>query len=181
MKTLTSLPGLVVLAVAIAAGRPVEAQGYSVQDGYGLGLGIGYGSAYGAPGGRCGGHLNGFAPFGGVIMSPPREDLPYFAKFPPVYYSGIVARPYGISPYAAPPGIVPVEMTVAPPPQPALIKNPFYVPVSDDGVENGAATEEASGRESQEHPTGPRAKKGPATSAQRIVNPFYAVPELAAD
>lgn len=63
----------------------------------------------------------------------PREQPPYFATFPPVYYSGIVKRPYGISPYAAPAGIVPVELTIA---QPLTVTNPFFqnevTPVSDE-------------------------------------------------
>ena len=63
----------------------------------------------------------------------PREQPPYFAKYPPVYYSGKVSRPYGISPYAAPPGVAPVEMSV---PQPVTVKNPFFdvevAPVSNE-------------------------------------------------
>ncbi len=53
-----------------------------------------------------------------------REDLPYFSKFPPVYYSGKVKRPYGVSPYAAPPGIIPVEMNAVPVAQ--KVMNPFF-------------------------------------------------------
>ena len=48
--------------------------------------------------------------FGGGF-SRPRAQPPYFAQFPPVYYSHAVKRPYGISPYAAPAGIVPVELS----------------------------------------------------------------------
>lgn len=62
----------------------------------------------------------------------PREQPPYFAQFPPVYYSHIVRRPYGISPYAAPAGIAPVEMTA---PVPLTVKNPFFnevAPVSNE-------------------------------------------------
>jgi len=52
---------------------------------------------------------------------------PYFAEFPPVYYNGIVRRPYGISPYAAPAGVVPVEMQVATESiEPSVVKNPFF-------------------------------------------------------
>jgi len=39
-----------------------------------------------------------FAYFGGAIQTPP-----YFATNPPVYYGSRYARPYGISPYPAPP------------------------------------------------------------------------------
>lgn len=69
-----------------------------------------------------------------------REEPPYFAKFPPVYYSGIVPRPYGISPYAVPAGIAPVEMSV---PVPVTINNPFFqneaIPVSNDPKPEPAA------------------------------------------
>lgn len=35
-----------------------------------------------------------------------QRGIPHFAAFPPVYYSHIVPRPYGYSPYAYVPGIV---------------------------------------------------------------------------
>jgi len=60
------------------------------------------------------------------------EQPPHFARFPPVYYSHIVRRPYGISPYAAPPGIAPVELSI---PAPKTVKNEFFnsniAPVSE--------------------------------------------------
>ena len=63
--------------------------------------------------------------FGGFRAS--REQPPYFAKFPPVYYSHAVKRPYGISPFAAPAGIVPVEITHAPKQsKPVVIHNPYF-------------------------------------------------------
>jgi hypothetical protein len=48
-----------------------------------------------------------------------------------VYYSqDIVARPYGVSPFAAPPGIVPVEMGAV---VPLHQSNPYFVePVPSD-------------------------------------------------
>lgn len=53
----------------------------------------------------------------------PREQPPYFAMHPPVYYSDqIIRRPYGVSPFAAPAGIMPVEMQLAP--KPKRIVNP---------------------------------------------------------
>ncbi len=57
-------------------------------------------------------------------------NLPYFAEFPPVYYSQeIVRRPYGVSPYAAPPGIVPAEYELRFASKPALhIVNPYGQP-----------------------------------------------------
>ena len=84
--------------------------------------------------------------FGGSFLTP-REQPPYFAKFPPVYYSGIVKRPYGVSPYAVPPGITPVEMTV---PQTITIKNPFFdgevAPVSDKEKAAPAESKKSEGK-----------------------------------
>lgn len=77
------------------------------------------------PGGCCQQGLNGI---GGLeINRLRREQPPYFAKFPPVYYSHVVKRPYGISPYAAPAGVMPVEMAYAKPvAKPVAINNPFF-------------------------------------------------------
>jgi hypothetical protein len=36
--------------------------------------------------------------------------IPYYALFPPVYYSYPVARPYGYSPFAYPPGTITPEI-----------------------------------------------------------------------
>lgn len=94
---------LAALIVTSATATDATAQTYN--NGYGFGTGIG--QSFGA--------RRSFA------------RPPYFAEFPPVYYSGIVRRPYGISPYAAPAGIAPVELS-----QPVVhaqritIKNPFF-------------------------------------------------------
>lgn len=76
-----------------------------------------YGSGYGFGAGIAANQ------FGGRGFTTPRAQPPYFAQFPPVYYSGIVRRPYGISPFAAPSGIAPVELSS---PVPLTIANPFY-------------------------------------------------------
>jgi hypothetical protein len=49
--------------------------------------------------------------------------MPYYALYPPVYYSYPVARPYGYSPFAYPPGTITPEA----PPQAAAVefRNPF--------------------------------------------------------
>lgn len=101
---------LLAVAVAIAAvfvftESNANAQGFA--NGYQFGTGVN--SAYNL----------------GFRSYTPREQLPYFAKFPPVYYSSIVARPVGISPYAAPPGIAPVEMLHAPV-KSVTVVNPFF-------------------------------------------------------
>jgi len=86
-----------------------------------------YGSGYGY---GAGFFANQFGHRGFIT---PREQPPYFAQYPPVYYNGIVSRPYGVSPFAVPAGITPVEMTVPPP---VSIKNPFFdnpvAPVSEE-------------------------------------------------
>ena len=117
MRILLSL-ALVLTTMAVFT-ESSEAQ---LADGYRFGSGVGFSR--------------------GLFFGPrlvPREQPPYFAQFPPVYYSGIVRRPYGISPYAAPPGIAPVELSV---PQPVTVKNPFFekevAPVSNEKSEKPA-------------------------------------------
>lgn len=52
------------------------------------------------------------------------DSIPYFALYPPVYYSYSVPRTYGYSPFAYPPGVMTPEVeSVAP----AVMINP-YVP-----------------------------------------------------
>jgi len=102
---------MAVVALAFTSTSDASAQSYF--NGYGFGTGIGQS------------FRGGFG--GGSRFTAP----PYFAQFPPVYYNGIVRRPYGISPFAAPPGIVPVESTIhAEIPQPRRIHNPFVNPAS---------------------------------------------------
>jgi hypothetical protein len=53
------------------------------------------------------------------------DNLPYFALHPPVYYSHVVPRPYGYSPFAYLPNVLTPE--VVPHIEPVTIMNP-YVP-----------------------------------------------------
>lgn len=110
-----------VFAVTVMTDSSANAQCNT--SGYGFGVGvnqarIGGGYAFGGRQGFGGGGLLG--PVNSVRRF---EEPPYFAKFPPVYYSGIVKRPYGISPYAAPAGIAPVEMSI---PVPVTVKNKYF-------------------------------------------------------
>jgi hypothetical protein len=69
----------------------------------------------GLGGGGFGGGLGGWwtgIPYG-FIQSP--EQLPYFSKYPPVYYSHPVARTYGYSPFAYPPGYMTPDLQAAAP------------------------------------------------------------------
>ncbi len=109
---------LILAAIITISGAVGSVNTACGQDFYGNGYGLGLGAnqAFPFPG------QNAWAGFS------TREEPPYFAKFPPVYYSHIVRRPYGVSPYAAPPGIAPVEMQAQYQPVPEVIVNPYFAP-----------------------------------------------------
>ena len=136
--------------IAVVGDTTASAQ--SLQSGYEFGTGLksagfgvyppyGYAGPQLATSGRYGsgygfgsGFYRGRGFIGAGIFTRQRlEEPPYFAKFPPVYYSHVVKRPYGVSPFAAPSGIVPVEMSV---PAPLSLKNPYFqsevAPVSNE-------------------------------------------------
>jgi hypothetical protein len=54
------------------------------------------------------------------------EYVPYFAKHPPVYYSYVVRRPYGLSPYPWPP-VVRTGATAGTVKAGPIARNPFVV------------------------------------------------------
>lgn len=58
--------------------------------------------------------------------------LPYYALYPPVYYSEPVARPYGFSPFALPPGKMPAEGIVFEAAEPEVTINPYFKPSKPD-------------------------------------------------
>ncbi len=124
------------LALALSYGpQTANAQiGANIGGDLGLNLSGGYGVHH-IFGGRS---LHEFArtiprAFGG-------NDLPYFALFPPVYYSHVVPRPYGYSPFALPPGVQPAEAIAGPPEEATEIINPFYHP--NDEEKQSELTEE---------------------------------------
>lgn len=87
--------------------------------------------------------------------------LPYFSLFPPVYYSTPVARPYGFSPFALPPGVQPAEGIVGPG-EPQMTVNPFFNQEQNDdadGEENEDADEPAQNQQ--------------AKRRQVVTNPFF--------
>ncbi len=47
-------------------------------------------------------------------LSQSQDQLPYFSKYPPVYYSYPVARTYGYSPFAYPPGFMTPDLQQLP-------------------------------------------------------------------
>jgi hypothetical protein len=56
------------------------------------------------------------------------QNVPYYAAFPPVYYSAPVPRSYGYSPFAYPPGTMTPEVVETVSAQ--EIVNPYMVPTS---------------------------------------------------
>ncbi len=68
----------------------------------------------------------GFAGYGGYNVYTNSDRPPFYAMFPPVYYSYPVPRPYGYSPFAYPPGTMTPEVlsgAVA-----STITNPYVSP-----------------------------------------------------
>lgn len=110
--------GLVVAIAMTACLSDATAQAQVYQDGYRFGAGIRANHYNGVINGRFDGGINRR-----LLTRYELEQPPYFAKYPPVYYSHVVKRPYGISPYAAPAGIAPVEMSFG---IPISVKNPFF-------------------------------------------------------
>jgi hypothetical protein len=97
----------------------------------------------------------------GRLYSVLSQNVPHFAAFPPVYYSVPVARTYGYSPFAYPPGVMtPEVMTV----EPLSIINPF-IDASTTGTAD--ATEAPMDRT-----TAAPVKAAPLA----IINPFVASP-----
>ncbi len=80
-----------------------------------------------------------------------QDYVPYYAMHPPVYYSYVVPRPYGYSPFAYPPGTFTPEPRRA---EPLVVPNPF-VPATQ-------------GRDGPKHRT--------ASAPLRIVNPYLNEP-----
>ncbi|MBI3837392.1 MAG: hypothetical protein HY288_05605 [Planctomycetia bacterium] len=63
----------------------------------------------------------------GAQLNNSSEHIPFYALYPPVYYSYPVARPYGYSPFAYPPGVA----TPATPPAAAQYLNPYVPPKAE--------------------------------------------------
>jgi hypothetical protein len=68
----------------------------------------------------------GFYGFGYYDYSFQQPHVPYYALYPPVYYSHPVPRTYGYSPFAYPPGVLTPEVDMNP--GAALYRNPFVPP-----------------------------------------------------
>jgi hypothetical protein len=92
-----------------------------------------------------------------VLDSPIYRDVPvpHFALYPPVYYSLPIARTYGYSPFAYPPGVMTPEVSL---PQEVNVLGTH-------------------GQPKKELPKPPRLTAAPL----RLVNPFVAQPEEPSD
>lgn len=111
-------------AVAIVSAPEANAQSFSFNNGYQFGAGVNANHLRR----NCNPGFGFGTYFGSAFQNVQRQVRPpYFAEFPPVYYNGIVRRPYGISPYAAPAGVAPVEMShAAKGVEPVVVSNPFF-------------------------------------------------------
>jgi hypothetical protein len=77
----------------------------------------------------CGGGWGGWGanfPYG--LYGSRVNNVPYYAMFPPVYYSAPVPRSYGWSPFAYPPGTMTPEVVAE---EPQEMVNPYVTPPRD--------------------------------------------------
>ena len=76
---------------------------------------------------QCGPYGGGWGGYGawdmGRLYGILADEVPYYAAFPPVYYSQPVPRTYGYSPFAYPPGVMTPDVVEAVEPQ--VIDNPY--------------------------------------------------------
>jgi hypothetical protein len=147
--------GLMLLAVvaasAGAAGRAEAQYAYGCAGGYG---GYGWG-AWDI----------------GRLYSVLADNVPYYAAFPPVYYSVPVPRTYGYSPFAYPPGVMTPEVVEAV--EPLSIVNPYFQESSATAAEGDAAPAD------QTTQSAPAEKEAPKPLL--VINPYVeqAAPALA--
>ena len=95
---------------------------------------------------QCGGYgYGGYGGWGGWgafdvgrLYGVLANNVPYYAAFPPVYYSAPVPRTYGYSPFAYPPGVMTPEIVQSS--EPVEIINPHFkastATASDEEVED---------------------------------------------
>jgi hypothetical protein len=112
----------------------------------------------------------------GRLYSVLAQNVPYYAAFPPVYYSVPVPRTYGYSPFAYPPGVMTPEVVEA---EPMSIINPYFSgeveAVDASALEAGAIEAKAPA----DRTTGVEAKRQAGGGPLLIVNPFVERTSLA--
>ena len=80
---------------------------------------------------QCSGMMGGLGYYDiGRLYQVLSQNVPYYAAFPPVYYSVPVPRTYGYSPFAYPPGTMTPEVDLSCAAQ--EIMNPYVAPVSTE-------------------------------------------------
>lgn len=148
----TLLLAVIAAASAGAAGRAEAQVGYGCMGGYG---GYGWG-AWDV----------------GRLYDVLSRNVPYYAAFPPVYYSVPVPRTYGYSPFAYPPGVMTPEVVEGA--QPLAIENPYF---KGDAA---GATVVAPEAPSADRTTATEPKKA-ASGPRMVINPYVeqAAPALA--
>ncbi len=115
--------------------------------------------------------------FGGYNVYANSDRPPFYAMFPPVYYSYPVPRPYGFSPFAYPPGTMTPEVLSVP--VASTITNPF---VSPENVSPPVPTIPSTPGKLQELPgkakeTSHRVADGDHLQRIKVVsNPFVTLP-----
>jgi len=83
----------------------------------------------------------------GYLYNTLSYNVPYFAAFPPVYYSYPVPRTYGYSPFAYPPGVMTPELVVDS--APLQIINPYVPSTQQDEAKTQADKTASTGRQPQ--------------------------------
>lgn len=116
MKTRYALTLLLGMVCSLAIANDAKAQ-------YGLNGGCGYGYGYG---------VYDLGRLYGVLA----DNVPYYAAFPPVYYSTPVPRTYGYSPFAYPPGLKTPDVVENA--TPVEIINPHVKPTSNSDADEPA-------------------------------------------
>jgi hypothetical protein len=99
---------------------------------------------------NCGGGWGGWGYDMGYLYNSMAYNVPYFAAFPPVYYSYPVPRTYGYSPFAYPPGVMTPEVMMEST-QPLEIINP-YVPSTQQEKTKTQADQTASSKSREPQP-----------------------------
>ena len=141
---------VVAAASAGAAGRAEAQMAYGCAGGYGYGWG-----AWDV----------------GRLYSVLAQNVPYYAAFPPVYYSVPAPRTYGYSPFAYPPGVMTPEVVTA---EPLSISNPYF---SDAG--DSAATRPTEAPVDRTTSTPAQAPASGSSGPLVIINPYVTGGDLA--
>ena len=123
---------------------------------------------------QCGGYgMGGYGYWDiGRLYSVLADNVPYYAAFPPVYYSHPVPRTYGYSPFAYPPGVMTPEVESA---APLAIENPYFSGTSSTAAEEARPAASDAGKVDRTTSASPR------VAPLLVVNPFVRQGTVLAD